>query len=110
MTLAEKMALLVIFILNNETYLGEVREEEGTCFVKNAVKVVKNDDKETIKNWIKADNSNDLENFETTGIYNITKKKITRRQTLVMNSLVAQAEFIKETAVANLQNELISDL
>lgn len=113
--LAETLKGCEILVINGETYLGKGEKKDDTIVISDAIEVTQkakkaSEFKEVIKAYIKASNSGKLEKFETTGLSTLTRKKLTPEQQMNIDSVCAQAVYIMENTVSDLQNDRIDDI
>ena len=102
----------IIFVVNAETYFGKVvvDRENDKLKIEGAVEASKGDFKGTVKSWIKAANSGKLQTFTVTGLSTLTEKPLTKEQTMKIDSIAAQAVYIMENTLSDLQNDKIDEI
>ena len=99
---------LGIVAVDGTTYLGSFSKEGEVGTMTNAVPAVEGDLEETIKNWIKSDNLDELVEFTVEGnTTSVLTRKYTASDKLLINSVCSAAEFNMSRAVANLENSSI---
>lgn len=110
--LSEILKKCIIFVINGETYFGKVTvdREVDTLKVVDAVESSKGDFKTTVKSWIKSKNSGKLETFTVTGLSTLTQKPLTKEQSMKIDSIAAQAVYIMENTLSDLQNDKIDQI
>lgn len=106
-SLAEKVLDLEIVVLNGANYICKVEPKENGYTLKEAVEVA-SDFETTIKNWIKANNSNNLQELscEGDGVL-LVRKGFTEPQKLEVMIIGAKAEYAIKNAVTELQNSKV---
>ena len=110
--LSEILKKCIIFVINGETYFGKVTvdREEDKLIIDEAVDAKRGDFKETVKDWIKASNSGKLQTFKVTGLSTLTEKPLTKEQSMKIDSIAAQAVYIMENTLSDLQNRKIDEI
>jgi len=108
--MTKKLTDKVLFTLNNVEYFGEVTvTDESTVKVTNAVKS-SDTLKDTAKNWLKADNLDELLNIEVSGLNTLSKVSMNASDKLLLESIDAQAKHLTKYALAGLQNKAIDSI
>lgn len=111
--LAQKLKDCKVLVINGETYFGlaEIDRENDKITLTKAVEVTsKGNFKEVIKGWIKANNSDKLEQFTVTGLSTLTEKPLTEEQNMKIDSIAAQATYLMKTTITGLQNDAIDTI
>lgn len=95
---------LTIINMSGTQYLGVKEKTENGFKITSAIESSGDTFEEDIKNWIKADNINQLTEIEEEGQAKVASKKFTEQQEMKISSIVADAEYAMKYAVGNLQN------
>jgi hypothetical protein len=105
-----KFAELSNFMVDGVHYIGKV-EKTDTIKVSDAIEVKHSSFERNVREWIKADNIENLQTLEfDCSITNLVKRPWTEDQKLTIAIEVAKAERAIKNAIPNLQNQAIDDL
>ena len=103
MTIAEKLKTLQFINIGGCQYLGKKEKVKDVVTISNAVPVNDTFD-DTIKDWIRKDNLNQLEEIVEEGMVTVSSKNFTEEQKMIIDIIAAQAEHAIKYAVKNLEN------